>query len=295
MYKYETIYKADYYPFGWVMSERELVAANKYRFGYQGQFAENDDETGWNFFEFRYYNGKIGRWMSPDLAHQHYSPYLAMSNNPAYIDINGLTDWNGVFSASLGIIGGASEIALGVGVTGGSGGLATAGGALLMIDGGVRVGSNYVKLVHAFSDNTAMNNQGNKIPTNIGGYIGLGIDMNRAENKGIKITFQNNDSKYKHALGLTNDFATIAFTGGSGMNYQAWTSNTASFLQKAFATTLQINLVNDVVQGVISSPNVTVGEPVVTQFGDTIYPYNLPAGPYTYNSSVGPVMEDGTF
>ena len=119
--------------------------------------------------------------------------------------------------------------------------------------------------------------------------------MNRAENKGIKITFQNNDSKYKHALGLTNDFATIAFTGGSGMNYQAWTSNTASFLQKAFATTLQINLVNDVVQGVISSPNVTVGEPVVTQFGDTIYPYNLPAGPYTYNSSVGPVMEDGTF
>jgi RHS repeat-associated protein len=73
---------ADYYPFGWKMPGRMSTAANKYRFGYQGQFSEYDDETGLNQFEARLYDNRIGRWLTTDPAHQFASPYLAMGNTP---------------------------------------------------------------------------------------------------------------------------------------------------------------------------------------------------------------------
>ncbi|MGB1017961.1 MAG: RHS repeat domain-containing protein, partial [Chitinophagales bacterium] len=72
----------DYYPFGWVMPGRELVSSNKYRFGYQGEFSEKDEEIGWNQFELRSLDTRVGRWMSPDPYHQYASPYMAMGNNP---------------------------------------------------------------------------------------------------------------------------------------------------------------------------------------------------------------------
>ncbi|MBK8805151.1 MAG: hypothetical protein IPO21_00305 [Bacteroidales bacterium] len=62
-----------------------------YRFGYQGQFAEYDFETGYNHFEARLYNPRIGRWMTTDLAGQYWSPYLAMGNNwMNSVDSNGM-------------------------------------------------------------------------------------------------------------------------------------------------------------------------------------------------------------
>jgi RHS repeat-associated protein len=80
---------SDYYPFGLAIAGRSYTS-EKYRFGYQGQFAEMDDETGWNSFELRMYDPVIGRWMSTDPAGQFSSPYLSMSNNPVIgIDING--------------------------------------------------------------------------------------------------------------------------------------------------------------------------------------------------------------
>ncbi len=71
----------DYYPFGLKMEARSY-AREHYRFGYQGQFAEMDEETGWNAFEARMYDAKIGRWMATDPAGQFYSSYLGMGNNP---------------------------------------------------------------------------------------------------------------------------------------------------------------------------------------------------------------------
>jgi RHS repeat-associated protein len=53
---------SDYYPFGLAMADRSY-SSEKYRFGYQGQFAEMDEETGWNAFELRMYEPVIGRWM----------------------------------------------------------------------------------------------------------------------------------------------------------------------------------------------------------------------------------------
>ena len=86
----------DYYPFGSVMrrantpnsyfegpgrDEKEDFG-QYYRTGFQGQYAEEDSETGWNSFELRMYDPAIGRWLVVDPARQHYSPYTAFSNDP---------------------------------------------------------------------------------------------------------------------------------------------------------------------------------------------------------------------
>lgn len=80
---------ADYYPFGLVISERN-IGREEYRYGYQGAFSEEDSVTGWNDFELRMYDARIGRWISPDPYAQFASPYLAMGNTPHMsVDSNG--------------------------------------------------------------------------------------------------------------------------------------------------------------------------------------------------------------
>ena len=58
------------------------VGNKRYRYGYQGQYAEKDDETGFESFELRLYNDRIGRWTSYDPEGQFNSPYVGMGNNP---------------------------------------------------------------------------------------------------------------------------------------------------------------------------------------------------------------------
>lgn len=72
----------DYYPHGGLIPGREYVAGSHYRYGYQGQYSEKDPETGFNSFELRMWDGRLGRWMSPDPYRQYFSPYLGMGNNP---------------------------------------------------------------------------------------------------------------------------------------------------------------------------------------------------------------------
>ncbi|GEM_PF-6648771 len=79
----------DYGVWGDVMREQKSDES-VYRFGYQGQFAEKDEETGWSHFELREYDAVIGRWMAPDPYRQHWSPYLAMGNSPVnFFDADG--------------------------------------------------------------------------------------------------------------------------------------------------------------------------------------------------------------
>jgi RHS repeat-associated protein len=82
---------SDYYPFGLVMDGRQVTDVS-YRYGYQGQYAEKDNTTGWNEFDLRMYDARFGRWISPDPYGQFFSPYVAMGNNP----VNG-TDPDGGF------------------------------------------------------------------------------------------------------------------------------------------------------------------------------------------------------
>ena len=69
----------DYYPGGMAMPNRNVVG--DYRYGYQGEYSEKDEETGLNAFELRMYDSRINRWISPDPAQQYPSPYLGMGNN----------------------------------------------------------------------------------------------------------------------------------------------------------------------------------------------------------------------
>lgn len=71
---------SDFYPFGLEIKDRSITR-EFYRYGYQGQFAEKDEETGWNHFELREYDPVIGRWTSTDPKNQFYSPYIGMGNN----------------------------------------------------------------------------------------------------------------------------------------------------------------------------------------------------------------------
>ena len=82
----------DRYPFGLAMAGRELERV-KWRYGYQGDFAEEDEETGWNHFIAREWDPIIGRWMAVDPARQFYSPYMGMGNSPMNgVDPDG-RDW----------------------------------------------------------------------------------------------------------------------------------------------------------------------------------------------------------
>ncbi|MEM9678742.1 MAG: RHS repeat-associated core domain-containing protein [Bacteroidota bacterium] len=76
----------DYYPFGMPLPLRNLQSG--YRYGYQGDYAEKEEEFegSINSFELRLWDSRIGRWTTTDPAGQYHSPYLGMGNNP----INGI-------------------------------------------------------------------------------------------------------------------------------------------------------------------------------------------------------------
>jgi len=78
---------SDYYPFGMVIQK----AGTPYRYGYQGQYAEDETElTGWNSFELRMYDSRIARWLTVDPYNQYHSPYVGMGNDPVNnVDPNG--------------------------------------------------------------------------------------------------------------------------------------------------------------------------------------------------------------
>lgn len=71
----------DYYPYGLPIEDRQITL-EEYRFGYQGLFAEEDEETAWNHFELREYDAIVGRFLTIDPISQFAGPYTGMGNNP---------------------------------------------------------------------------------------------------------------------------------------------------------------------------------------------------------------------
>lgn len=100
---------ADFYPFGLEMENRE-IDLEEYRYGYQGQYSEEDDANGWNRFELRSYDPRIGRWLSTDPYGQFDSPYIGMGNVPNVgIDPDGgylsIFNWKGALvGAAVGAV-----------------------------------------------------------------------------------------------------------------------------------------------------------------------------------------------
>lgn len=72
-----------YYPSGMLLPRRKVVNGESYRYGYQGEFAETDPETGKPAFQLRLWDARIGRWLTTDPYRQYASPYVGMGNDPA--------------------------------------------------------------------------------------------------------------------------------------------------------------------------------------------------------------------
>jgi RHS repeat-associated protein len=71
----------DYFSFGMEMVGRSF-SSETYGFGFNGQYAEKDSETGLLSFDLRALDVRLGRWTSIDPYNQHASPYVSMGNNP---------------------------------------------------------------------------------------------------------------------------------------------------------------------------------------------------------------------
>ncbi len=74
----------DYYPFGMVMPGRSMNNSNPNSI-YKFTGKERDEETHYDYFGDRYYDSRIGRWLSVDpLADKYagWSPYNYVMNNP---------------------------------------------------------------------------------------------------------------------------------------------------------------------------------------------------------------------
>jgi RHS repeat-associated protein len=81
---------ATYYPHGSVMPGMNYSSSYAYKYGYQGQFAEMDNESNENFFELRNYDPLLGRFNTTDPYDQYFSPYMAMDNShPNSVDPDG--------------------------------------------------------------------------------------------------------------------------------------------------------------------------------------------------------------
>ena len=70
-----------------MIREQKTDPAAFYKFGYQGQFAEKDKETGWNHFKLREYDFVAGRWTSKDWQRQYWSLAVDVGYSPE----NGIT------------------------------------------------------------------------------------------------------------------------------------------------------------------------------------------------------------
>jgi RHS repeat-associated protein len=73
-----------YYPFGLRIAGISAKAALKptAKYGYQGDYALEDAETGYNEFDLRTYDPQIGRWTGIDPYDEFASGYIGMGNNP---------------------------------------------------------------------------------------------------------------------------------------------------------------------------------------------------------------------
>jgi RHS repeat-associated protein len=115
------------------------------------------------------------------------------------------TNWHGVVSASLNIVGGLAEWVSATAAEGGSGGTASPLAIPLYIDGAARITSNFTRLVGYFS---GANEFAEAMPTSIGAAIGKIGDM-AAGNSFYQYG-------YGQAIGGSiNDLASFVVTGGS--------------------------------------------------------------------------------
>jgi RHS repeat-associated protein len=92
-------YASDYYPFGETIREY-TAGTNKYKFTEK----ERDNETSYDYFGARYYNNKLGVWLSVDPNESKlpgWNPYNYTFNNPLRLnDPDGKIPWDKVVNSN---------------------------------------------------------------------------------------------------------------------------------------------------------------------------------------------------
>ncbi|MBW7893027.1 MAG: RHS repeat-associated core domain-containing protein, partial [Chitinophagaceae bacterium] len=94
--------ESHYYPYGMKMAgiSSKAYGSLKNLYQYQGEYAEFDEDTGWNDFELRSYDAQTGRFIQQDPYDQFASPYMGMGNNPvSNVDEDG--GWSAGLTGSL--------------------------------------------------------------------------------------------------------------------------------------------------------------------------------------------------
>ena len=73
-----------YYAFGQKVTGISTIAFNKLdsRYRYQGDYSQEEENTGWNEFGLRMYDRQLGRWTGVDPFDQFANPYIGMGNDP---------------------------------------------------------------------------------------------------------------------------------------------------------------------------------------------------------------------
>jgi RHS repeat-associated protein len=136
-----------YYPYGLKIAalSSKVFDASPNPYQYQGEYNDFEDETAWNDFELRTYDGQIGKFLQNDPYDQFGSPYTGMGNDP----INNIDPSGGWIFSSIGIIehglwavGGAVAGTLIAGASNGWNANAMKQGAA--IGGGIGLGASFV-------------------------------------------------------------------------------------------------------------------------------------------------------
>ena len=177
-----------YYADGLKMEALCAKAYNKPHnaFGYQGDYSEEEEETGYNEFDLRLYDPQTGRWISTDPYDQFASPYIGMGNDPVNIvDPDGGFVWD----AMAMVWGGIGGLISG-GVIAMANGEDPVKGALLGAVGGTALGA----LVGNFAagGSSAAVTAGATVGANLGkGFLGSGnggrgsVNLERFDNDDI--------------------------------------------------------------------------------------------------------------
>jgi len=227
----------NYSTFGKPLPSRNYTSSTlTNRRGYQGQFSELDEETGYNFFELRSYDAEVGRFTTFDPYNQFHSPYIGLGNNPI-----SLVDPDGGFAGGIfcflgttvgqAAVGAATSASIGI----------TSG---MMNSGGYESGDVIERLTLSQANKHYRDGEGEALTVNAAKVDLSGVDRSRLKlDKPVEVNLSTNGSRDglvygKLALTLrsngrvditTNTYDFDTGVGPGGVGGHPWFGKNSSF------------------------------------------------------------------
>lgn len=175
----------------------EKLSGSDENYNYTGK--ELDASTGLTYFNARYYDSEVGRFVTMDPAKDGYNWYVYCSNNPLrYVDPTGLTDidWLKVGIGTGKLVLSIAEVGIGI----------NSGNPFLMIDGSMRFFSALEDIAEGISGD-----EGKDMPRNAGALVGATVDLINGEYS----HYADEKGPWERGLGLVGDVVTIVQAGNA--------------------------------------------------------------------------------